>query len=103
MSSIIKIKRSETASAVPSTSDLEVGEIALNSVDKKLYTRDSNDNIIAVSNFSQGDPNLIFPTGDYGDLTNAEDDAFGVIITASFDCLTTPTGALVTEDLGSLS
>jgi DNA-binding beta-propeller fold protein YncE len=103
MSSVIKIKRSESASSVPTTSDLEVGEVALNSVDKKLYTRDSSNNIVAVANFSQGDPNLIFPTGDYGDLTNPETDAFNVVITASFDCLDTPTGVLSTEDLGALT
>lgn len=103
MSLVIKPKRSETASSVPTTSNLEVGELALNSADKKVYTRDSNDNIIVVANYSVSDPNLIFPTGDYGDLTNPDTDAFGVIITASFDCLDTPSGVLSTEDLGALS
>jgi len=89
MSNVIKIKRSETEASVPSTSDLAVGE-------------DSNDSIIAVANFSKADPNQVFPTGDYGDLTNPDTDAFNVIITASFDCLTKPTAALVTEDFGSI-
>jgi|11BtaG_2_1085332.scaffolds.fasta_scaffold32564_3 DNA-binding beta-propeller fold protein YncE len=102
MSNVIKIKRSETEASVPSTSDLAVGEVALNTYDKKLYTRDSNDSIIAVANFSKADPNQVFPTGDYGDLTNPDTDAFNVIITASFDCLTKPTAALVTEDFGSI-
>ena len=103
MSSVIKIKRSETASSIPTTSDLAVGEVALNTSDKQLYTRDSNDSIIAVANFSKADPNQVFPTGDYGDLTNPDTDAFNVIITASFDCLTKPTAALVVEDFGTVS
>ena len=34
MSTVIKVKRSETASSVPTTSDLAVGEIAVNTADK---------------------------------------------------------------------
>jgi hypothetical protein len=52
--SVIKLKRSETASSVPTTSDLAVGEVALNTVDQKIYVRDSSNNIITVANFSTG-------------------------------------------------
>ena len=52
MATIIKLKRSETASSIPTTSDLAVGEVAINTADKKLYVRDSGDNIVAVANFS---------------------------------------------------
>lgn len=45
---ILKPKRSETASSVPTTSDLAVGEIAVNTADKKLYVRDSSNNIKAI-------------------------------------------------------
>lgn len=41
MSSKILIKRSTTTGAVPSTSDLDTGELAINTVDKKLYTNNS--------------------------------------------------------------
>ena len=41
MSTVIKVKRSETASSVPTTSDLAVGEIAVNTADKKVYVRAS--------------------------------------------------------------
>jgi hypothetical protein len=53
MATVIKIKRSETASSVPTTSDLEVGEIAVNTSDRKVYIRDSGDSIVTVANFSE--------------------------------------------------
>lgn len=48
MAVVIKPKKSETASSVPTTSDLEVGEIAVNTADKKLYVKDSSNNIKAI-------------------------------------------------------
>ena len=39
MATRIKLKRSETAGSVPDYTDLEIGEVALNIVDKKLYAR----------------------------------------------------------------
>ena len=36
MASVIKLKRSSTGSAVPSS--LEAGELAINLIDKKLFT-----------------------------------------------------------------
>ena len=41
MATVIKPKRSETALAVPTTSDLEVGELAVNVTDGKFYTKTS--------------------------------------------------------------
>tara|TARA_B100001996_G_scaffold136184_1_gene103641 strand:- start:35 stop:148 length:114 start_codon:yes stop_codon:yes gene_type:complete len=35
MATVIKLKKSETASSVPTTSNLEVGEVAINTADKK--------------------------------------------------------------------
>ena len=49
----IKIKRSETPLAVPNTNNLAVGEVALNTVDQKLYVRDSEDNIVVVATKGQ--------------------------------------------------
>jgi len=54
MASVIKLKRSETASSVPDTSDLAVGEVALNTADQKIYVRDSSDTIVEVANASGG-------------------------------------------------
>ena len=41
MPTVIKPKRSETASAIPSGGSLEVGEIAMNVTDGKFYTKTS--------------------------------------------------------------
>lgn len=54
MATVIKLKRSETASSVPSTSDLQVGELAINTSDKKIYVKDSGNNIIEVANQTTG-------------------------------------------------
>ena len=49
MATVIKLKKSETASSVPTTSDIVQGEIAINTADQKIYVRDSSDNIITVA------------------------------------------------------
>ena len=49
MATRIKLKRSTTAAVVPTTSNLEDGEIALNIADRKLYARNGS-NIIEVAN-----------------------------------------------------
>ena len=41
MATIIKLKSSEVAASVPSTSDLQVGEVALNITDGKFFTKTS--------------------------------------------------------------
>ena len=50
MATVIKLKKSETASSVPTTSDIVQGEIAVNTADQKIYIRDSSDNIVVVAN-----------------------------------------------------
>ena len=49
MAIVLKPKKSETASAVPTTSDLAIGEICMNVADQKIYTRKSNNSIVVVS------------------------------------------------------
>lgn len=51
MSTIIKPKRSETASAVPTSDDLEVGELAINIADRIIYTKNSNNDIVIVGQY----------------------------------------------------
>ena len=51
-STIIKLKRTTTAAAVPTTSDLEDGEIAVNITDKKVFVRNGG-SIITVANFNE--------------------------------------------------
>ena len=53
MTTVIKIKKSETASSVPTTSDLQVGEIAVNTADQKIYVRAST-GVVEVANQSTG-------------------------------------------------
>ena len=40
MAQTIKLKRSSVAGRVPTTSDLELGEIAINTADGKLFYKD---------------------------------------------------------------
>ena len=111
MAAEIKLKKSETASDAPTTSDLAVGEVAINTADQKMYVRDSSDSIITVSNYVEADQSLIFPTGDYGSVATAlSEDAFGILIDKIYDLLGeheayTPTIKMrvATEDLGALS
>ena len=49
MSTTIQIKRSSTASGVPLSTDLAVGELAVNLADKRLFTKQSDGTIIELS------------------------------------------------------
>ena len=53
MATVIKLKRSTTASSVPTTSDLEDGEVAVNITDKIVYMR-SGGSVVTVANFNSG-------------------------------------------------
>ena len=102
MATVIKIKRSETASDAPTTSDLVAGEVALNTADQVLYVRDSGGSIVKVSNFSEVDQSLVFPTGDYGSVASAlATDAFGHTIDKVFDCNSSVKYRVSEVDLGS--
>ena len=50
MATVIKLKKSEVASSIPDTGDIVQGEVAINSADKKIYVRDSSDNIVEIAN-----------------------------------------------------
>jgi hypothetical protein len=52
MSNVIKLKRSEVANAVPLAADLAVGEVAFNSADKKIYSKDSVGNVVLIATAS---------------------------------------------------
>jgi len=54
MAVAIKPKRSETATSAPTSGDLEVGEIAINSADQKIYTKKSDGTIVEVANAGGG-------------------------------------------------
>ena len=55
MVAVLKPKKSETASAVPTTGDLAVGEICMNIADRKIYTRKSNNSIVIVGSHIETD------------------------------------------------
>lgn len=66
MPTVIKVKKSEVGSSVPSTSDLAVGEIAVNTADKKIYVRSSGGVVEVANNIgaSSGDiTEVLTPTG----------------------------------------
>ncbi len=52
MTTVIKPKRSFTSAAVPSVSDLEVGELAMNVADGKFYTKSNSSTIKEVGGAS---------------------------------------------------
>ena len=58
MATVFKPKRSFTAASVPSLSNLERGELAINTADRKIYVRDesggntpANDQVVVLANF----------------------------------------------------
>ena len=53
MSHVIKIKRSEVANTVPTAGDLATHELAMNTADRKIYTKDSNGDIIVIGEQNQ--------------------------------------------------
>ena len=48
MANVIKLKRSETSSSVPGTSDLAVGEVCMNVADQRIYTKKSDNSIVII-------------------------------------------------------
>lgn len=46
----IKLKRSDVPTVVPSDNDLQVGEVAINTADQKMYVKDGFENVIEVAN-----------------------------------------------------
>jgi len=104
MSTVIKIKRNETAGNAPTTADIVQGEVALNSADKEVYVRDSSDAIVKIANYAEKDLSLEFPTGDYGSVASSlATDAFGQLTDVIYDLNTSIKYRLATEDLGSVA
>jgi len=108
MATIIKPKRSDVANSIPTTSDIAVGELAINTADQLIYVRNSAGSIVTVANFADVSTveasiaAITFPVGDYEDFSALEVDPFGQTIDRQFDCLTSPTGGLAVKDLGVL-
>jgi len=80
MATIIKPKRSETSSSAPTTANLAVGEIAINTADQKIYTRDSGNNIVTLAQ-----PGLLNVVEDTTPQLGGSLDVNGNLITSSAD------------------
>lgn len=48
MSTVVQIKRSETSGSEPTAGDLEVGELAVNLVDKKLFSKATDGTVVTI-------------------------------------------------------
>ena len=70
MSTVIQLKRSETASAVPTAGQIAVGELAVNLADGALYTKRTDGAIIEIG-VSEQVPVFFADEVDLGDLTSA--------------------------------
>ena len=46
----IKLKRSDVPTVVPSDNDLQIGEVAINTADQKMYVKDGLGDVIEVAN-----------------------------------------------------
>lgn len=49
MANVIKIKKSAVAGLAPTGAQLEVSEFAVNLVDRKLYTKDTSNNVFTLA------------------------------------------------------
>ena len=81
MATRIKLKRSTTATVVPTTSNLEDGEVALNIQDRKLYARNGS-NIIEVAN-QKPNTGEVTTTMFATDVTNGPGNTFFVASTGN--------------------
>jgi hypothetical protein len=54
MPTTIVFKHSHTADAEPSTVDIQEGEIAINTADGVIFTRDNNNNIVTLGGIYDG-------------------------------------------------
>ena len=97
MASILKIKRSAVKGKSPTTSDLQQGEIALNTRDKKLFSSDgsvifeigSNTAISKIGTLTLGNTNpFTFPTSDGASAQVLETDGSGTLSWSDKDSLT---------------
>tara|TARA_S200002703_G_C3786728_1_gene242612 strand:- start:1103 stop:1804 length:702 start_codon:yes stop_codon:yes gene_type:complete len=73
---VIKLKRSNVAGRVPTTSDLEAGEVALNLADAKIFSRDDNNNIVTLNPDVNNITNTFSLPNDWGYVSDSEGDEY---------------------------
>ena len=71
MSTVVQLKRSETSGAIPTVSDIAVGELAVNLADGALYSKKTDGSIIEVGGYNP-DFFTIPGTIDLGDLAGID-------------------------------
>ena len=73
---VIKLKRSHVAGRVPTNSDLEPGEVALNLADAKIFSRDDNNNIVTLNPDVNNITNNFSLPNDWGYVSDSEGDEY---------------------------
>lgn len=68
MANTLKIKRSAVPGKVPTTGDLQLGELAINTYDGKLYTAKDNGTSTVIEIGAQGPAGATGPTGPQGNV-----------------------------------
>lgn len=74
MANTIQIKRSSTAGSIPTSGNLVAGELALNLVDKKIFSEDASGNVIelvvgAVNSFTKAQRGTVVALTDGSTIT----------------------------------
>jgi hypothetical protein len=91
----ILIKRSNTAAAVPAgaalTNSTDGAELAVNTADRKIYTKNSGGTVVELSGVKNDLANT-FSAPQRGTVTTDNDGSFDLSVTNNFAC--TPTGAV---------
>lgn len=75
MSTVVQLKRSESAGSVPTVNDIAVGELAVNLADGVLYSKRTDGSIIEVGGYNPEFftvPEVI----DLGDIVGANPDVY---------------------------
>jgi hypothetical protein len=98
----IRIRRSSTASVVPNPASLEVGELAVNTADAKLWTKHTNGTLVDLNPSGGGSGTTVYSTTIEVDFGTEEDAVATVSVPATWASGTrkitiTPSGASTTD------
>jgi hypothetical protein len=103
MANVVKLKRSAQQGKVPTTSQLELGEVALNTYEGRLYfKKDDGTESIVEAVTADGGYNLSNKT--FSDATTFNDDVTVVgslILSTNAETIDLSSGASITDDQGS--
>ena len=82
MANSIKIKRSAVAAKVPLTTDLDLGELAINTYDGKLYLKkdDGTESIVTVNTGGAGSGDVVGPGSSTDNAITRFDGVTGLLI-----------------------